>query len=141
MSQQMRWIVSLILLTTFVLSGCQPPADAPDLVPIKAPGAATFCDTDEAGNLKVYVQNQGTADAPSSEVEVKFYMGSGVEKTVRGQGATGPISKGATATVLVPIPAGCFNPDCDFIITVDIVNEVKESNEQNNSSVQSTCVG
>lgn len=132
-------LVVVIGLLAVALSACPAPEPEgmPDLVPVKAPGNPTFCEI-EGGNLKVFVKNQGTADASGSEVEVVFHMGDGVQQPVRG--ATGPISQGATDTVLIPIPAGCYNPDCDFTITVDIVNEINESNEGNNVA-QGSCIG
>ena len=35
------------------------------------------------------------------------------------------------------IPNGCFNPDCEFRLRVDINDDVKESNEGNNTSTGS----
>lgn len=109
----------------------------PDLVPVKAPGNPTFCER-SGGDLVVYVKNQGGAEAAGSEVEVKFSVAPGAFQHVRG--ATGPISSGATDTVYIPIPSGCFDSDCHFTITVDIVNVVQESNEANNSA-NGTCIG
>jgi len=47
---------------------------------------------------------------------------------------------GDTTTVLFSIPSGCFNPDCGFEITVDVLNDVDESNELNNSQT-GNCIG
>jgi subtilase family serine protease len=138
MRRQIFMLVSVMLVSlsilAVVLTAC---ATGPDLVPVKAPGNATFCEID-GGNLKVYVKNQGDADADGSEVEVIFYLSNGVQKTERA--ATGFISAGATDSVLVPMPDNCYNPDCNFKITVDIVNVVKESNETNNI-VEGACIG
>jgi hypothetical protein len=38
------------------------------------------------------------------------------------------------------IPGACFNPDCDFKITVDSNGQVNESNEGNNT-VSGNCLG
>jgi hypothetical protein len=38
------------------------------------------------------------------------------------------------------IPGGCFNPDCDFRITVDAGAVVDESDEGNNTA-SGTCIG
>jgi subtilase family serine protease len=138
MRRQIFMLVSVMLvslsLLAVVLTAC---STGPDLVPVKAPGNATFCEI-EGGNLKVYVKNQGDAEATGSEVEVEFYLSNGVQQKERA--ATGLISAGATDSVLVPIPDGCYNPDCNFTITVDIVNVVKESNE-NNNVVDGACIG
>ncbi len=128
------------LLAAVALSGC---VEGTDLVPAKAPGNPTFCERDQAGYLFLYVKNQGNADAPSSAVEVQFLnVRPGYSPKVRAQGITGPLLAGKTSTsvISVKIPEFCFKPDCTFIITVDIVNEVKETNEQNNS-IQGACIG
>ncbi len=123
-------------LAVLIFVGCG--NNKPDLVPANPTGMALFCNIDDQGNLKVYVENQGTAQATGSEVEVNFSMGSGTFTTVRG--ATGPIAPGATDDVIINIPLGCFNPDCDFTITVDVVNTVQESNEGNNTA-DGRCIG
>jgi subtilase family serine protease len=38
------------------------------------------------------------------------------------------------------IPPGCFDPNCEFRITVDLNNEVNESDEGNNIA-KGTCLG
>ncbi|MFQ5569442.1 MAG: CARDB domain-containing protein [Rhodothermales bacterium] len=132
------------LVGTLVLGGCGGPGPGGvDLVPVQAPNNPTLCERDQAGNLLLYVKNQGTAEASSSAVEVQFMnVSPGYSPKVRAQGVTGPLQAGATSTSVISaaIPEGCFNPDCDFEITVDIVNEVQETNEQNNS-IQGACVG
>jgi hypothetical protein len=144
MRHQISKLAFFVLVTAVALSGCgYPGSEGPDLVPANAPGNPTFCERDEAGDLRIYVKNQGDADAPSSEVEVQFFnVQPGVSPKVRAQGGTGPLAAGETSTAVisVEIPEDCFNPDCDFEISVDIVNEVKETDEQNNS-VQGACIG
>lgn len=111
--------------------------EAPDLVPVKSPGNATFCEPHE-GLVLVYVKNQGGMIAGRSEVQITFSAGPDtyhVSKT-----ATGPIAPGDTHIVGFPIPTDCWQPDCHFTITVDALNEVQESNESNNS-VNGTCIG
>jgi subtilase family serine protease len=137
-----RLILALVflILLALILSACPSPSpdtEKPDLVPVMAPGNSTFCEI-EGGNLKVYVKNQGDTEATGSEVEVEFYLQGGVQQTERA--ATGPISAGGTDSVLIPIPAGCYIPDCNFQITVDIVNVIEESNENNNVA-QGACIG
>jgi subtilase family serine protease len=39
-----------------------------------------------------------------------------------------------------PIPPGCFDSDCEFRITVDVNNDVAESNEANNTA-DGVCIG
>ena len=36
---------------------------------------------------------------------------------------------------------GCFNPDCNFIITVDSGEGINESSELNNTVDNGTCFG
>ncbi len=145
MSQQLQKMTFLILVTIAVLSGCVnggSPPTGPDLVPVKAPGNPTFCQRDQTGSLQIYVKNQGNVEAASSEVEVEFSMAPGQKQKVRAQGATGPLKAGETTTssINVDIPKGCFNPDCGFTIMVDILDNVKETNE-NNNLVEGVCIG
>ncbi len=132
-------IVLLICATTF--TGCVPKTPKPDLVPVNPQGWAGFCDVDYSataagphGDLRVHIKNQGDAPAGSSHVEVEFgQLGKFVEPVPA-------LAVGETATVLFPIPIGCFNPDCGFKITVDVYDEVNESNELNNSQL-GNCIG
>jgi subtilase family serine protease len=52
----------------------------------------------------------------------------------------GGLGPGGSADLLFPIPAGCFDPDCEFRITVDVLNDVAESNEGNNMA-SGVCLG
>jgi len=53
---------------------------------------------------------------------------------------TPPLAPGASVDLLFAIPPGCFDPNCEFQITVDVNNEVNESEEGNNV-VKSACLG
>ncbi len=127
----------ILALTVMALAGCIPPTLLPDLVPANPPGMIGYCNVDDSNNLIVYVKNQGEADAPVSLVKVQFYLASGVQEF---SASIGPISAGDTQSVSFAIPTGCFNPDCNFIITVDSGDDVNESNELNNT-VNGTCIG
>jgi hypothetical protein len=103
----------------------------PDLVPIPDPDPNVgFCRRDPQGRLIVTVGNQGTADAPTSTTRVEFFPGGVVDVP------TPPIPAGGAPVDLPPIiiPAACFDPDCDFRITVDANNQVNESDEGNNTA-------
>ncbi|MFC1762326.1 SdrD B-like domain-containing protein [Planctomycetota bacterium] len=117
---------------------CDCTYDLPDLIPVKGSNRSTLCDLDGQGNLIVHVKNQGQGQANGAEVEVRFQVAPGFFQTVRG--AHGPIAPGKTDTVSIPIPSGCYNPDCNFTITVDIINQIKESVESNNR-VTGLCIG
>ena len=53
---------------------------------------------------------------------------------------TPPLGVGALTDLIFPIPPGCFNPNCEFRITVDANNQVSESNEGNNIA-KGICLG
>ena len=115
-----------------------PSAPRPDLAPVKALDGgrpAGYCDR-ASGNdsLRVTVKNQGKASAPASVTTVIFTPG--------GPSAhkTPALAAGASTNFTVPIPQGCFNPDCRFRITVDSEKTVVESNEGNNSA-NGICAG
>lgn len=134
-------VLLFLFLVAAILSGCDGNT-SPDLAPAKPPGNPTFCERDEEGRLYLYVKNQGNAPASSSAVEVEFFITPGATQKIRAQGVTGPLGVGETSssTIYVDIPPGCFNPDCNFNITVDILDEVQEANEQNNT-VEASCLG
>lgn len=96
-----------------------------------------FCNRDDQGNLVVQVKNQGTADAPASETKVVFPgFGNGTSQM------TDPLAVGDSVNLFFAIPAGCFNPDCDFTITVngDEANPVDEDIDSDNSA-DGRCTG
>ena len=99
----------------------------PDLVP-GTPGRA------KNGDLIVTVANQGTGAAKPSTTNVLF----GPYGTV--SIATPALASGASTEVETAIPTGCFDPDCDFTIVVDAADQLRESDEGNNS-LSDTFIG
>jgi CARDB len=127
----------MISLLTGVLNGCAVPEKRPplaDLVPSKSPGQpdniAGFCKViDKVMKVVVSVKNQGNAGSPVSTTTVQFATGQSFNL------ATPAILPGGSAHLdALNIPAACFNPDCNFTITVDSGNQVKESNAKNNTA-------
>jgi hypothetical protein len=108
----------------------------PDLVPLSPPGSVQFCKrVDGQLQVAIRVENQGGAFAPASITTVDFFsFGSADIPTVG--------IPGGRFIDLAPIkpPAGCFQRDCVFKITVDSLNSVNESNYGNNSGT-GVCVG
>jgi len=129
--------IVILPLVTMALIGCFSNIPLPDLVPDNPAGMAGYCNVDDSNNLIVYVKNQGEADAPASSVKVQFNLSSGVQEFF---GTVEVIPVGETKSVSFTIPFGCFNPDCDFTITVDSGENVLESQELNNS-VNGSCIG
>ena len=104
----------------------------PDLIPVPD-ATGSFCRRRES-NLTVTVKNQGAGAAGPSVTEVDFLALGKVSVP------TPPLGPGASVDLLFPIPPQCFDPDCEFRITVDANNQVTESNEGNNSA-SGTCLG
>ena len=104
----------------------------PDLVPI--PDANGFFCNLKDGTLIVTVMNQVTAGAGTSMTKVDF----GSHGTVLVP--TPALAPGASVALSVTIPFGCYDPDCNFRITVDSNNDVSESDEGNNFA-SGTCIG
>jgi hypothetical protein len=100
----------------------------PDLVPVPDE-TGSFCRRDQRGNLVVTVRNQGTAQAGPSVTAVDF----GPHGTV--QVPTPPLGAGASVNLIAAIPPPCFDPYCEFRITVDANNTVVEADEGNNVAV------
>jgi subtilase family serine protease len=104
----------------------------PDLVPV--PDAqGSFCKRED-GTLIVTVRNQGSAGAGPSTTRVDF----GAHGTI--DLPTPALAAGAAVDLRFPIPPGCFDPDCEFRIIVDVTNVVVESDEGNNFA-SGVCLG
>ena len=126
MNARVFLIVALLSMLVLLLVGCT--RQRPDLVPFSS--ALMFCDPDGQGNLLVHVKNVGVATSPNVHVQVVFFLGAAGEKVERPALGTGALAPGQTSLPIpVPIPSGCYNPDCGFRITVDVLNEVIGSDE------------
>jgi hypothetical protein len=107
-----------------------------DLVPTEPEGGVQFCKfVNNQLQAVVRVKNQGGAFAPASITKVDFFAFGSVNIP------TPRLSPGEFID-LGPIkpPTGCFNPSCQFRITVDSGNSVDESDEGNNSTI-GVCIG
>ena len=107
----------------------------PDLVPVPDSVFNSFCVRDVNGNLIVTIENQGNSTSFPSTTEVNF---SGAGQTV--SASTPSLKPGESVILLFEIPANCFGPDCGFQISVDVLNDVPETDEQNNI-VFDSCIG
>jgi hypothetical protein len=105
----------------------------PDLVPVPDKETDSFCRIDD-GTLVVTVRNQGSGGAGPTTTEVDF----GRHGTVRKP--TKELTPGESTDLEIPIPRGCFDPDCQFRIAVDADDDVTESDEGNNV-VSDLCLG
>ncbi len=105
--------------------------DRPDLVP--RPGPNGFCRRED-GVLIVTVCNQGSAPAGPSTTTVDFPGHDSVSVP------TPAIPAGGCVDIKADIPVGCFDPDCEFRITVDSAGVVTESDETNNTAT-GRCIG
>jgi len=123
----LTFMILLILVGTMLMSGCTPETPKPDLVPVNPEGLENFCDRDGMGKLKVHVKNQGNAPAGSFHVQVSYGQDDPPVELVPS------LEAGETVTVLFQLYSGCFDPVCEFEITVDVYDEVDESNELNNT--------
>lgn len=106
--------------------------ELPDLIPVPDP-SGSFCRRRE-GKLVVTVKNQGAGSSGPSTTEVDFFRHGKVSMP------TPALAPNTSTDLLFAIPPGCFDPDCEFRITVDVMNDVAESNEGNNTA-NGTCLG
>ncbi len=104
----------------------------PDLIPVPD-ATGNFCRR-KNGTLIVTVKNQGTSGAGPSSTRVDFLSYGQVTMP------TPPLGPSASVDLLFPIPPNCDDPDCEFRITVDVNNDVTESNEGNNFA-SGACIG
>ena len=127
-------IIVITLAGMIIIPGCTPLVPKPDPIADNNPSDwASFCDSDDE-NLIVYIKNQGTADAGPSTVEVDFGQHGKVSQPVPN------LTVGATTTILIPMSHVCYDPDCEFVITVDSSNDIDESNELNNIQTGSCLI-
>ena len=127
--------LALVALMPIMLTSCGvtelvllPRPDAEDRTDAEA-----FCNRD-GNNLIVRVSNVGPKDAAPTKVTVDYFdfgTQTVTTPTIPGQGII---------EVTVPIPAGCFNSDCNYKITLDPDNNVEEPREDNNSQ-DGNCIG
>lgn len=106
--------------------------DLPDLVPVPD-DQGSFCRRKD-GMLTVTVCNKGTGPAGPSTTTVDFGQFGRVDAP------TPALAPGACVDLAVPIPGGCFDPDCEFRIVVDSAHVLTESDEGNNFA-SGTCLG
>src|SRR5574341_373894 len=132
------------LVLVCLLSGCISPRpfhEGPDLTPLKPlrlSGPDGFCDLSgdrESPKLGVSVQNIGDGESPTSITTIEFFPGGSVQLQT-------PAVPAENSVDLVPvaIPLACFDPDCDFKITVDWRNEVNESGGEGNNEADGRCL-
>ena len=128
--------LAMLGLAVGALAGCAPARTAsphPDLVPLPRAADAkpeSYCQLANQGrSLAVAAQNIGTADAANSTTVVEFSPGGTIEMK------TPALDPGAVFELPpVDFPAGCFDPDCNFTITVDAKDRVLELDERNNTA-------
>lgn len=104
----------------------------PNLVP-KPNEYGNFCNVQD-GKLLVTVSNGGSGLAAASTTEVDFF------RHGKTSAPTTAISASQAQDLLFEIPAGCFDSDCNFRITVDAAADVAETSESDNT-VEDRCVG
>jgi hypothetical protein len=109
-----------------------PPAPKPNLQPVTIDGNSGFC-YGPNGNLLLRVRNTGSATAGASTTGV--YFGAGNYHI-----PTPSLGVNASFDFEVPIPAGCFHPDCGFTIIADENGNVSEKIESDNQ-VSAYCAG
>ena len=136
MSRHASMLMFLGLLAVINLTSCD--RGGPDLVPERRSGGQGeegFCKRDNDGNLVVRVRNQANQDALNQSTTIVVFT-PGEPKS----GMTAPMPGGSFSEVTFEIPSECFDPDCDFSITLDANNDIAESNEENNSA-KGICIG
>ncbi len=124
----------------------------PDLVPVmpyqskdQSVSQYGFCSRRSQGGyfdkIEVIVKNIGQSAAPESSTRAEFYLSN--RNTVSITKHTSALNPGEETVVEFDIPPGCYSSGvsgCRFKITVDALNEIMESNEENNSII-SLCPG
>ena len=129
------------LWMVLMAGGCITPeisSEDPDLIAVPEGsfgGPDAFCDMTSVPQLRIVIQNQGQGTAPASMTRVKFSPGGTMEIPT-------PALPSAQRTMLAPIriPAACFDPDCDFTITVDSTSQINETTGEENNVTDGRCI-
>jgi CARDB len=125
----------------FMTEGCITPeisSESPDLMAVPEGsfgGPDAYCDMTAVPQLRIVIQNQGQGNASASITRVKFSPGGIVDIST-------PPLQSAQRTMLAPIriPAACFDPDCDFTITVDSKAQIDETTGEENNVTDGRCI-
>ena len=139
MQRYMRALAFTSIMAAIFVSGCG--GTGPDLVPLPYPApvespSLAYCNLhqDHGGPLQliVMVKNRGAGVATASTTTVSF--GGTVVA-----GSTPSLAPGQSTPVAFTIP-DVSTTDKYFTITIDAYNEVRESDEANNT-VKGYCIG
>ncbi len=112
-----------------------PPGARADLLPQPA-ASGSLCRLQPGNQLEIEIRNQGAAPSAPTTTEVRFLSGPGGNAVI----PTPWLAPGASSTTTVPIPFGCYQPNCHFEIEADRGDVEAESNEVNNVAADS-CLG
>jgi hypothetical protein len=140
----MRFL-SRVLIAAFLVSlasvGCRRAAPEVDLIPSVPPGAPNnntgFCINNE--KIGVVVKNLGRVSVNDVEVKVTFSF-RGTAQTPPPLTVSVPAAGAPSSLLEFAIPAGCFDSDCNFSITVDPDAKTPDTNRLNNT-VNGVCIG
>jgi len=133
----------VVLCSSIVLmaGGCITPegySESPDLIAVPEGsfgGPDAYCDMTSVPQLRIIIQNQGQGDASSSITRVTFSPGGNRDIP------TAPLQSGQRRVLApIPIPAACFDPDCDFTISVDSRAEIEEAIGEENNVIDGRCI-
>ena len=112
--------------------------DSPDLIAVpdgSFGGVDAYCDMTTVPQLRIVIQNQGQGNASPSLTRVVFSPG-GIKDI-----PTSAVPSGQRVMLSpVPIPKACFDPDCDFTITVDSKAQINEATGESNNVVDGRCI-
>lgn len=129
------------LWMVLMAGGCITPeisSEDPDLIAIpdgSFGGSDAYCDMTRAAQLRIVIQNQGQGNALASITRVRFSPGGVMDIS------TPPLESGQrTMLTPIPIPAACFDPDCDFTITVDSTSQINETTGEENNVTDGRCI-
>ncbi|MBM2840120.1 MAG: hypothetical protein HW412_648 [Bacteroidetes bacterium] len=102
--------------------------ELPDLVPVET--ATGFCKSDAKGGLIVTVKNKGEKAAPASTARITFKGFSPVDRFTKALAVGEQVDLEP-----VDIPVTTEEGTLTFVITVDIYNQIRETNEANNTVI------